>query len=42
LRIREIGHFGAGSGPATAGELTQRSPFVDIVDLPATWTASSP
>jgi hypothetical protein len=41
LRIREIGQFGAGPGPDPPGELTQLSPFVDLIDLPPSWTAGT-
>ena len=44
LRVREIQQHGpsAGANPADAGELTQRSAFIDVVNLPESWTSSSP
>ena len=44
LRIREIEQYGisVGTVPASAAELTQRSAYIDVVNLPGSWTSSSP
>jgi hypothetical protein len=42
LRIREMESYGGsdGTSPAAMPELTQRSAFIDVVELPGSWTAS--
>jgi hypothetical protein len=44
LRVTEIQKHGpsAGANPADTAELTQRSAFIDVVNLPESWTSSSP